>query len=130
MKGEIIDIIVGQQSDYNLNIDPSSKRGLGGSGGTFVVRRQDSKILMTAGGGGGGAGIKSNMGLSKNVNDATKYPWGQAASNPSYDIPELGLEDSLIGTGGKDGLGGHFGRSATGSIIEYIFKILKKQSRD
>ena len=56
MKGEIIDIIVGQRSDYNLEQDPAWKRGLGGSGGTFVVRRQDSKILMAAGGGGGGAG--------------------------------------------------------------------------
>jgi len=67
MKGEIIDIIIGQASDYNLDQDTSSKRGLGGSGGTFVVRRQDSKILMAAGGGGGGAGSKSNVGLIENV---------------------------------------------------------------
>ena len=46
MKGEIIDIIVGQKSDYNLDIDPSSKRGLGGSGGTFVVRRQERLNLQ------------------------------------------------------------------------------------
>jgi len=81
MKGEIIDIIIGQKSDYNLDKDPSSKRGLGGSGGTFVVRRQDQKILMAAGGGGGGAGTKSNLGLSKNVNDANLYPWGQDATS-------------------------------------------------
>ena len=105
MKGEIIDIIVGQKSDYNLDIDPSSKRGLGGSGGTFVVRRQDSKILMAAGGGGGGAGIKSNLGLSKNVNDASPYPWGQDASSISR--PPEGLEH--LGNGGNEGSGGIFG---------------------
>ena len=32
MKGEIIDIVVGQITDYNLNSDPNSRRGLGGSG--------------------------------------------------------------------------------------------------
>ncbi|CBY12505.1 unnamed protein product [Oikopleura dioica] len=105
MKGEIIDIVVGQISDYNLNSDPNSRRGLGGSGGTFVVRKQDYKILMAAGGGGGGAGRKSNVGLTKNVNDATEYPYGQNASIP---LSGKGGRDYL-GVGGAPGRGGSYG---------------------
>lgn len=110
MKGEIIDIIIGQISDYNLNSDPNSKRGLGGSGGTFVARSQDSKILMAAGGGGGGAGRKANVGLTKNVNDATDYPTGQNAS-----IPLSGKAGrDYLGVGGENGNGGSYGVDVIG----------------
>ena len=110
MKGEIIDIVVGQITDYNLNSDPNSRRGLGGSGGTFVVRKQDYKILMAAGGGGGGAGRKSNVGLSKNVNDATEFPYGQNASIP---LSGKGGRDYL-GVGGAPGRGGTYGVDVIG----------------
>ena len=110
MKGEIIDIVVGQITDYNLSADPNSRRGLGGSGGTFVVRNQDNKILMAAGGGGGGAGRKSNVGLTRNVNDATEYPYGQNASIP---LSGKGGRDDL-GVGGQGGLGGSYGPSIIG----------------
>ena len=108
MKGEIIDIIVGQRSDYDLNVDTQSKRGLGGSGGTFVVRRQDSKILMAAGGGGGGAGRSSNMALRDGPNDATIGRVGKNASIPdSGRAPESDFACSLdCGGGGFGGMGG------------------------
>ena len=112
MKGEIIDIIVGQRSDYDLNVDTQSKRGLGGSGGTFVVRRQDSKILMAAGGGGGGAGRSSNMALRDGPNDATVEPLGKNASIPDSGRPQetdFGCS-VLCGMGGIGGTGGKEGQ--------------------
>lgn len=69
------------------------ERGVGGSGGTFIVRESDGFILLVAGGGSGGAGIKWDDNFK--TADASLLTSGNNASEMS----------GLYGSGGIVGNG-------------------------
>ncbi len=86
-KGEVIKILVGQKSN---NKSPHQV-GLGGAGGTFVIRGTQTPIIVTGGSGGRGASIA----IEQERSNATINNTGQT-----------GLAHGGNGTGGVNGGGG------------------------
>ena len=106
--GETLLILIGQQSNFEPGV-PGSRTtsiGIGGSGGTFVVRESDHKILLIAGGGGSGAGKAFNS-RSPIHADATTNSEGR---NGSF----VAQGKNNAGFGGRIGQGGHAGVGPTG----------------
>lgn len=108
--GEVLQILVGQQTDFDVNSISGRGNylmtmGIGGSGGTFVVRESDDHILLAAGGGGSGSGTKWNS-RAPSYSDATTESYGRNASFTSG--------SSSDGYGGRDGYGGFSGKGLTG----------------
>ena len=104
-KHETLQILVGQQSDFDISSynRGATNVGIGGSGGTFVVRESDGRILLAAGGGGSGAGRAFNT-RSPGHADAT----AQSANGRNGSFTS---DDSMAGYGG---VAGHGGRSGIG----------------
>lgn len=95
-KGDVLKILVGQQSDYT-----GSRDWYGGSGGTFVATNTNQALIVA----GGGGGPRSQTGSNPTVSDACTCTSGKNASRTG----------SNWGLGGKNGAGGLRGRAATGS---------------
>jgi len=94
-KGEVIQILVGQQGVVNSNSG-------GGGGGTFVVRGTSTPIIVAGGGGGRGQTL-TNEYINSNASSATSgNRGGDGSSNNGYG----GIDG---GGGGADNGGGYAG---------------------
>ena len=93
-KGEIIEILVGQEGEIRNN-----GRSSGGGGGTFVVRGSNTPLIVPGGGGGGGAVTSRHEGCDASTN---------TSGNPGHKSWSRGSH----GHGGTTGANDHSGESS------------------
>jgi len=99
VQGEVLKILVGQQSDHN--IDASGLQGVGGSGGSFLLRQRDDYAMIVAGGGSSASGFRPSS-IFRNHSDASLITPG----NLAYDVTKplmTSLSAQELGDGGKRG---------------------------
>ena len=102
IKGEVIQILVGQQGGYNVFGQSS------GGGGTFVVRDTQTPIIVAGGGGGkgyAGAGSNTNASLSTSGNNSSNG--GAGGTNGQGGVGSAdGGGGGMFGNGGGGSEGG------------------------
>ncbi|XP_066274689.1 uncharacterized protein [Branchiostoma lanceolatum] len=112
-KGEILKILVGQEGSEN-----KVSCGVGGGGGTFVTKA-DNTPLIIAGGGGGGRGLRTRMGNS--LNDGTV----SSSGNRSYGGGNsVGLSGGSEGHGATDDSGYVGNRTGEGHWRDTVYSTL------
>jgi len=92
-KGEIIQILVGQEGGININYD----YGSGGGGGTFVVRGSNTPLIIAGGGGGVDMVSSRHAGCDANIS-TTGNPGERSWSGGSNGH---GAQTADDGTSGK-----------------------------
>ena len=120
-KGEVIQVLVGQEGGINKKSDSS-----GGGGGTFVVRGADTPLIIAGGGGGIDSAKSTHAGCDASTN---------TTGNPGYRSWSGGINGHSAQTASAYSIpsGKHFGNknfkiSYEISILSYSHNILIKNS--